>query len=60
MEDKELLIDINKAINSSIKLRNKKELINQFITSLNAGDNVDEDWHSYGWRTASHVEVYSY
>ena len=27
-EDKELLVDINKAIDSSVELRNKKELIN--------------------------------
>ena len=33
-KDKEILADINKAIDSSIELRNKKELINQFT-----GDN---------------------
>ncbi len=46
-EDKELLVDINKAIDSSVELRNKKELINQFISSLNVGDNVDEDWRKF-------------
>ena len=47
LEDKELLIDINKAIDSSVELRNKKELINQFITSLNVDDNVDDNWHRF-------------
>lgn len=47
LSDKELLIDINKAIDSSVELRNKKELINQFISGLNVGDNVDEDWHKF-------------
>jgi len=46
-EDKELLIDINKAIDSSIELRNKKELIEQFIGSLNANSAVDDDWHKF-------------
>ena len=46
-KDKEVLIDINKAIDSSVELRNKKELINQFITSLDAGANVDKDWQKF-------------
>lgn len=46
-EDKELLVDINKAIDSSVELRNKKELINQFISGLNVGDNVDDDWRKF-------------
>lgn len=45
--DKEILVDINKAIDSSIELRNKKELINQFITSLDVGANIDEDWQEF-------------
>ncbi|MDP3988781.1 MAG: type I restriction endonuclease subunit R, partial [bacterium] len=32
IKNRELLLDINKAIDSSIELRNKKDLINQFIT----------------------------
>ena len=47
IKDKEVLVDINKAINSSVELRNKRELINQFITSLDAGSNVDEDWQKF-------------
>jgi type I restriction enzyme R subunit len=46
-EDKELLIDINKAIDSSVELRNKKELIEQFIGSLNSGSSVDDDWRTF-------------
>ncbi|NQV88042.1 MAG: type I restriction endonuclease subunit R, partial [Parcubacteria group bacterium] len=46
-QNKELLIDINKAIDSSIELRNKKDLINQFITTLDVHSVVDEDWQKY-------------
>jgi len=45
--NKEILVDINKAIDSSVELRNKKELINQFITSLDVGTNIDEDWQKF-------------
>jgi type I restriction enzyme, R subunit len=46
-EDKELLVDINKAIDSSVELRNKKELIEQFISSMSAESSVDTDWQSF-------------
>ncbi len=46
-KDKELLIDINKAIDSSIELRNKKDLINQFISTLGVQSVVDEDWQKF-------------
>jgi len=45
--DKEILVDINKAIDSSVELRNKKDLINQFIASLDVQSNVDEDWQKF-------------
>ncbi|MCD8563421.1 MAG: type I restriction endonuclease subunit R [Candidatus Pacebacteria bacterium] len=45
--NKELLVDINKAIDSSVELRNKKDLINQFITSLDVHSIVDEDWQKF-------------
>ncbi|HHJ10830.1 MAG TPA: type I restriction endonuclease subunit R, partial [Bacteroidetes bacterium] len=38
---------INKAIDSSVELRNKKDLINQFIASLDIHSVVDEDWPKY-------------
>jgi len=47
LKDKEIVISINKAIDSSVGLRNKKELIKQFIDSLTPSSNVDDDWHSF-------------
>ncbi|PIO00215.1 DEAD/DEAH box helicase [archaeon CG10_big_fil_rev_8_21_14_0_10_43_11] len=46
-KDKEILLDINKAIDSSVELRNKKDLIHQFIESLNMKSVVDEDWQKF-------------
>jgi type I restriction enzyme R subunit len=46
-KNKELLLDINKAIDSSVELRNKKDLINQFITTLDVHAVVDEDWQRF-------------
>ena len=45
--DKELLTDINKAMDSSVELRNKKDLITQFISSLNAESSIDSDWEAF-------------
>lgn len=47
VENRELLLDINKAIDSSVELRNKKDLINQFITALDVHSVVDDDWHRF-------------
>jgi type I restriction enzyme R subunit len=47
LKDKEIVISISKAIDSSVELRNKKELIEQFIESLTPTTNVDDDWHSF-------------
>ena len=47
IKNKELLIDINKAIDSSAELRNKKDLINQFISSLNINSVIDKDWRIF-------------
>lgn len=47
IKNKELLIDINKAIDSSIELRNKKDLINQFISTLDVHSVVDDDWQKF-------------
>ncbi len=46
-EDKEILVTIDKAINSSIQLRSKKELIENFIRTVNASTKVDEDWRRF-------------
>lgn len=43
-EDKEILGSIDKAIKSSLALRSKKELIDKFISKINADTNVYSDW----------------
>lgn len=45
--DKEILVNISKAIGSSLQLRSKKELIESFISSVNAGTDVDLGWREY-------------
>jgi len=47
VQNKELLLDINKAIDSSVELRNKRDLINQFIATLDAQSMVDEEWKRF-------------
>jgi type I restriction enzyme R subunit len=47
LKDKEIVISINKAIDSSIELRNKKELIEKFIESLTPSSAVENDWHTF-------------
>lgn len=47
IKNKEILIDINKAIDSSVELRNKKDLINQFIASLDIHSIVDSEWQTF-------------
>ena len=42
--DKEILAAIDKAVNSSIELRSKKELIEGFISRVNTSTQVDDDW----------------
>lgn len=46
-ENRELLLDINKAIDSSVELRGKKDLINKFIATLDAHTVLDEDWRRF-------------
>ncbi|MEG0358675.1 MAG: type I restriction endonuclease subunit R [Anaerorhabdus sp.] len=46
-EDKEILGAIEKAIDSSIQLRSKKKLIEDFIETVNASTEVDRDWRTY-------------
>lgn len=47
MQDKEIIIKIQSAINSSPDLRNKKDLIEEFISSLNGESNVFNDFVSF-------------
>ncbi len=46
-EDKEILGAIDKAIKSSLALRSKKELIDGFISKINADTNVMDDWGKF-------------
>ncbi len=50
IKDKEILSDINRMINSSTELRNKKDLIEEFIESLKISkdkDDVDKEWEEF-------------
>lgn len=46
-EDKELLISIRKAVDSSPELRSKKQLIENFIENINEVEDVLDEWHSF-------------
>ncbi len=46
-EDREILVSIDKIVNSSIQLRSKKELIENFIQTVNASTEVDSDWKAF-------------
>ena len=46
-KDKEILIDIKKAINSSLELRSKKELIEGFIERVNSSKNITDDFQKF-------------
>jgi len=46
-KDKSILVTIDKAINASIELRSKKELIERFIEQVNGSTKVDEDWRKF-------------
>lgn len=45
--DKEILGSIDKAIKSSLALRSKKDLIDSFISKINADTNVMSDWTKF-------------
>ena len=47
MEDKEVLVTINKAITASPELRNKKDLILAFIDSLSTSSDVYSDFEKF-------------
>ena len=46
-KDKNILVTIDKAINSSLELRSKKELIEQFIALVKAFEQVDDAWRAF-------------
>lgn len=45
--NKEILVNITKAIGSSMQLRSKKELIESFISSVNADTDVEQSWRKF-------------
>ena len=45
--NKEMLVNISKAVGSSIQLRSKKELIENFIGSVNADTDVEKSWKDF-------------
>ena len=46
-EDKEVLISIQKAVESSLELRSKKQLIDNFIAGINDVDDVMIEWRKF-------------
>jgi type I restriction enzyme R subunit len=46
-EDKEILASIRKAVDASIQLRSKKELIEAFISRVNVNTQVTTDWRRF-------------
>ncbi|MEG0296822.1 MAG: type I restriction endonuclease subunit R [Clostridium sp.] len=46
-QDKEILVSIDKAINSSINLRSKIELIQDFIKTVTPNTEVDGEWRQF-------------
>jgi len=46
-DDKEIRATIERAINSSPSLRNKKDLIEQFVDSVNTKAQVDAQWQAF-------------
>lgn len=47
MEDKEIVVKVEKAIDSSPSLRNKKDLILKFIDTINVNKDLVDEWKSY-------------
>ena len=45
--NKEILVNISKAIGSSMQLRSKKELIENFIGSVNTNTDVEKSWKDF-------------
>ncbi len=46
-QDKVIIADVERAIASSYELRNKRDLIEQFIDGLDRSEDVDADWKKY-------------
>lgn len=46
-KDKEIRVDIEKAIGSSPSLRSKKDLIMNFVDTVNVGATITDEWKAY-------------
>lgn len=46
-KDVEIIVDIKRAIGGSIELRSKRELIENFIASINTSTDIQSDWQKY-------------
>lgn len=46
-QNKEIVVTIEKAVNSSMNLRSKKELIRNFLARVNAQTEVDGEWKKF-------------
>jgi len=47
LDNKEIRLQIERAVNSSPTLRGKKELIEDFIAQLTPESNVNDEWHTF-------------
>ena len=47
LKDKEIVVTIEKAVNSSLNLRSKIALIREFLSKVNADIEVDGEWLKY-------------
>ncbi|WP_392445955.1 hypothetical protein ACF3OF_05970 [Sneathia vaginalis] len=54
---KEILITINKAIDASPELRDKKALIETFISRINEVEDIMTEWHDYVMATSRLQEL---
>lgn len=52
--DKTLLDNIYRAVNSSVQLRSKKELIEAFINRVNTSTQINESWQAFVSEAAEH------
>ncbi|MCL2020445.1 MAG: type I restriction endonuclease subunit R [Oscillospiraceae bacterium] len=46
-EDMSILTSITKAVDSSIRLRSKKELIERFVAQVNVASHITDDWQKF-------------
>ncbi len=46
-KNQEITADIRKAVNSSMELRNKKDLIEEFIKNIDISASVDDTWQNF-------------